>query len=81
MFSLHVPHFESQLTKASPTFNLEGDLCLKSFLIGDALGFNTTQSTPSTLVGGCVHFFIGISFATFFVGASVDFAVVILLDP
>jgi hypothetical protein len=43
------------------------------FFISDALGFNTTQSTPSTLVDGCVCFFIGVSFTTFFVGASVDF--------
>ncbi len=46
------------------------DLILKSFFVGDVLGFRTTQSTPSTLVGATIRFFIGVFFTTFSVGAT-----------
>jgi hypothetical protein len=54
---------------------LEGDdLFLKSFFVSVALGFRTTQSSPSTLEGDVVHFFIGVSFTTkCFVGATMVF--------
>ncbi len=61
--------------KVSPTFTLEGDdFFLKSFFVGVVLGFRTTQSSPSTLEGDVVRFFIGVSFTTkCFVGAALVF--------
>ncbi len=68
--------FKNVFLFKSPNFKKikKYDLFLKKKIVGVALGFRTTQSSPSTLEGDVVRFFIGVSFTTkCFVGAIMVF--------